>query len=60
MGKIVYLLTIVLLWSGYLYSFILLKDWELFKAVVLIFLAVAEAFVFLTGLLIFKAAKAQS
>jgi len=58
-SKFLYLLTLVLMWVGYISSLILLMEWEFFKAVVLVFLAVGEAFFALSLLLLSKAVKTQ-
>lgn len=56
--KFFYLLIIVLLWAGWVTAFFLLKDWDYFKAIVLIFIAVAEGFIALSLILLNKALKA--
>lgn len=57
MSKITYLLAIAIMWAAWAIAIYLLKDWEFFKAVVLVFLAAAVGFGYLTLILIGKALK---
>jgi len=57
MSKLIYVLGIAIMWAAWLIALYLLKDWEFFKAIVLVFLAAAVGFGYLTLILISKALK---
>ena len=57
MRKIIYILGIVIMWTAWAITLYLIKDWEFFKAIVLVFLAAAVGFVYVTLILISKALK---
>ncbi len=57
MNKIIYILGIVIMWAAWAIALYLIKDETYFKAVVLVFLAAAVGFGYVTLILISKALK---
>lgn len=55
MNKIIYILGIAIMWAVWATALYLVKDWEFFKSIVILFVAAAVAFGYGTLVLIIKA-----
>jgi len=54
MNKIIYVLGIAIMWVAWAIALYLVKDWEFFKAILILFVAAAVAFGYGTLVLIIK------
>jgi hypothetical protein len=55
MNKIIYVIGIAIMWAAWATAFYLIKDWEFFKSIVILFVAAGVAFGYGTLVLIIKA-----
>jgi len=56
-NKIIYVLGIAIMWAAWVIAFYLIKDWEFFKSIMILFVAAGIAFGYGTLVLIIKALK---